>query len=72
MENLRFIIEQLQAGLPVPASFNPHPLQAEWDGFMECHLDADWLLIWRDLPHVVELHRTGRQRQLFKGKLKKA
>jgi len=31
----------------VPDSYNPHELEREFAGHMECHIEEDWLLVWK-------------------------
>ena len=37
----------LDPGLPLPPEYLDHPLQGSWDGYRECHIGGDWLLIYR-------------------------
>ena len=34
----------------LPESYNSHMLEREYAGYYECHMEDDWLLIWK---HVV-------------------
>lgn len=65
-ETLEYVLEFLAESKPLPEIFRDHALHGEWAGFRECHLDADWLLIYRLKPEQVVLHRTGTHRQMFK------
>lgn len=65
-ETLEYVFLLLQAGRPLPEAFREHPLSGEYAGFMECHVDADWLLIYRVRRDRVVFHRTGTHRQLFR------
>jgi len=67
-ETLEYVFELLQAGKSLPEAFREHSLAAGFAGFKECHVDADWLLIYRVLRHRVVLHRTGRHRDLFRAR----
>ena len=44
-----------------------HPLHNNWEGFRECHITPDWLLIYRvfDEKLVLSLTRTGLHSGLF-------
>ena len=46
-------------------SFREHALRDELAGLTECHLDADWLLVYRVTADEVVLHRTGTHRDVF-------
>jgi mRNA interferase YafQ len=53
---------------PVRATqFKNHPLKSNWKGFLECHIEPDWLLIYRlnEDKEVLELARTGSHSELF-------
>jgi len=30
----------------LPPTYRPHKLSGNYDGFWECHIKGDWLLIW--------------------------
>lgn len=40
-------------------------LPSEWEGFLECHIESDWLLIYDVNGEVVILVRTGTHEDLF-------
>ncbi len=42
--------------------------EADFAGLKECHIDADWLLIYRVLRRRVVFHRTGTHRDLFRAR----
>ena len=50
-------------------AYRDHSLKGNWKGYRECHIDADWLLIYRveNEGHMCELVliRTGNHDQLF-------
>jgi mRNA interferase YafQ len=65
-ETLEYVFRLLQSGRSLPAAFREHPLAGEYAGFTECHLDADWLLVYRVKRNRIVFHRTGTHRQLFR------
>lgn len=65
-ELVAYAVELLGEGKPLPASFKLHPLEHDWAGFMEFHLDGDWLVIYRERGGEIWLHRTGTHADLFK------
>jgi mRNA interferase YafQ len=67
-QTLEYVLALLQAGKPLPEAFREHPLERDFAGFTECHMDADWLLIYRVLRHRIVLHRTGTHRDLFRSR----
>jgi len=59
-------VKLLLEGRPLPPSMRPHILSGDWKGFHECHLEPDWLLIWRRTDDALILVRTGSHSDLFK------
>jgi len=71
VETLRGIVDILKKGEPIPKEYKPHQLQGEWNNFMECHIDDNYLLIWFDREgDVIRLVRLGSHSELF-GKRRK-
>ena len=54
------IIRKLSYGETLPEENRDHPLSGNWTGFRECHIQPDWLLIYRfdDDVLVLTLTRT--------------
>jgi len=42
-----------------------HELKGNWRGYRECHLEPDWLLIYKVEGDTVRLSRTGSHSDLF-------
>ena len=61
------ILELLKNEQPIPEENNPHMLKGEYAGYMECHIEGDFLLIWFD-PNsdIIDLVRLGTHSELFK------
>lgn len=60
------ILILLQKNKSLPLSARPHKLTGNWNGFWECHIESDWLLIYTVDEDAVELIRTGTHADLFK------
>ena len=45
------IINMLANDDPLPAKHHDHALTGNWDGFRECHITPDWLLVYRKLDN---------------------
>ncbi len=60
-------IRMLAAGKELPPKFRDHNLSGRWAGFRECHIEPDWLLIYRidDTTVTLVLARTGSHSDLF-------
>lgn len=63
------LLESVIDTLAIPASLPPankdHPLSGNWMGFQECHIQGDWLLIYRIDGNNLYLTRTGTHSDLF-------
>ena len=58
----------LQEKGSLPANYSPHRLKGQFAGCWECHLEPDWLLVWRQNDTILELVfvDTGTHSDLFK------
>lgn len=67
-EKLKFIIKLLANQQPLPPEYKDHELIGNFKGFRECHVQNDWLLIYK-IYHselVLSLERTDTHADLFK------
>lgn len=61
-----FIDQYLRTGATIPEKYRPHPLQGVYSGYMECHIEGDFLLIWIDeTANLIKLIRVGSHSELF-------
>lgn len=65
IEELIAAVELLAETGDLPRGYNPHPLSGEWQGVLECHIEANWLLIYAVSHDEILLIRTGTHRDLF-------
>ena len=67
IELLEKIVELLAMGEALPEKNRDHELSGNWDGHRECHIQPDWLLVYRieDNVLVLTLTRTGTHCDLF-------
>ena len=65
LESLQNVIKILQSGDNLPQEYKPHLLKGKYSGYMECHIEPDWLLIWKADSKAVYLTRTGTHPDLF-------
>ena len=56
----------LAAGEPLPPEYLDHELRGEWDGYRECHIGGDFLLIYRIDGDLVVFVRAGTHNDLFR------
>lgn len=62
---LRELILLLAEGKPLPARYQDHPLAGDWKHYRDCHLEPDWLLIYKIDGDDLYLVRTGTHSDLF-------
>jgi len=55
----------LQSGSRLPARCHPHALRGNWAGHWDCHIEPDWLLLYRITERELVLVRTGTHAELF-------
>ncbi len=60
------VIDLLLSGKPLPGNCDDHPLVREWEGYRECHIEANWLLIYKIVNNRLYLVRTGTHEYLFR------
>lgn len=68
IEKLDNVIKLLAEGETLPPIYKDHNLAGFWKGFKECHIEPDWLLIYRlsEDKQILVLSRTGTHSDLFK------
>ena len=64
---LKDVLKKLAAGEPLPEKNMDHMLFGDYKGHRECHINSDWLLIYRivEKQSVVSLISTGSHSDLF-------
>lgn len=64
---LESVIAVLAMGDGLPIKNRDHALTGEWSGYRECHIQPDWLLVYRVDQNVLvlTLTRTGTHSDLF-------
>jgi len=65
LDKLETIVNLLQEQAPLPARRRPHLLRGNWAGHWDCHVEPDWLLLYRVTGKELILVRTGSHAELF-------
>lgn len=67
LNKLGDIVEKLANKEVLEEKFRDHELAGLYKGFRECHIEPDWLLIYRYIEGVLvlSLSRTGSHSDLF-------
>lgn len=63
---LAAVIDTLAIPAPLPPINKNHGLSGNWAGFQECHIQSDWLLIYRIDGNDLYLTRTGTHSDLLR------
>lgn len=65
LSKLQSVIILLVEEEPLDEQYRDHALVGNWRGFRECHIQPDWLLIYRVEENELQLARTGSHADLF-------
>ncbi len=67
LNKLKEVITLLANGEPLPPKNKDHQLKGNYKGHRECHIEPDWLLIYKiqDDMLILTLVRTGSHSKLF-------
>ena len=65
LQKLKNVIDILICPEPLPPKNRDHALTGDWVGWRDCHLEPDWLLIYKVVPEELLLGRTGTHSDLF-------
>lgn len=67
LELLQKVISLLSEHGKLPQEYRPHILSGKYAGIWECHIQADWLLIWQQDNNklILLLLDTGTHSDLF-------
>ena len=69
-KKLGAVIALLRQDLPLPDKNRDHALSGNWAGFRDCHIEPDWLLIYKKAKNeqgtdTLFLEATGTHSDLF-------
>jgi mRNA interferase YafQ len=66
MAKMRELLLLLVREEPLPPQYKDHPLSGDWKRFRDCHLEPDWILIYKVEGDDLYLVRTGTHSDLFR------
>ena len=68
MNKLQEILALLADEKPLDARHRNHPLHGSLEGYFDCHIEPDWILIYKidKQENCLKLARTGSHSELFK------
>lgn len=65
VEKLKEVLAALINEEPLAERYRDHPLKGNYKNRRECHLEPDWLLIYKLNDDDIIFERTGRHSDLF-------
>ena len=65
LSKLTAVITTLADENPLESHYRDHALVGNWKGYRECHIQPDWLLIYRVENDELQLARSGSHANLF-------
>jgi mRNA interferase YafQ len=65
-EKIKLVIIALVKEQPLDPKQKDHPLTGNYRGFRDCHIEPDWVMIYRIKEDTLYLERTGTHSDLFK------
>jgi mRNA interferase YafQ len=66
LNKLQELVKLLIAEEPLEEKYRDHSLTGNWADSRDCHIEPDWLLIYRIADSTLYLERTGSHSDLFK------
>ena len=60
------VIKQLQLGKALPEKYVDHSLSGNWQGYRDCHVKPDLVLIYKVDNTSLKLARIGTHSELFR------
>lgn len=52
-------------GMPIPAKYKDHALTGDWQGFRDCHIKNDLVLIYKLEGDILHLARLNTHSEIF-------
>ena len=65
MSKIKDVIEDLINEKPLAAKHKNHKLKGDFVGYWECHIEPDWLLVYKKDNRHIYFARTGTHSDLF-------
>ena len=62
---IEFVIKELASSKVLDQKYKDHQLSGRWKEHRDCHIEPDWILIYRLTPNSIVLERTGSHSELF-------
>jgi len=66
MEFLKEVVKLLLEGVPLPKKYHDHALSGNLQGNRECHIEDNWLLMYKSSETEIILIKTGSHDDFYK------
>jgi len=66
IDKIKIVIRKLINEEPLESNYKDHKLSGNYQGRRECHIEPDWLLIYKLEDINIIFERTGSHSDLFK------
>lgn len=66
LRKFKEVVSIIAEGESLEVRHRDHPLSGNWSGSRDCHIEPDWILIYRVDGENLFLERTGSHSDLFK------
>jgi len=65
IDKLKTVINLLFDKEKLDSKYKDHKLTGKYKQFRDCHIEPDWILIYKTTTDVLTLYRTGSHSELF-------
>jgi mRNA interferase YafQ len=65
LTKIQKVMERILSAQPLPVKHKDHGLSGSYGGRRECHVEPDWLLIYKPIEGCIICERTGTHADLF-------
>jgi mRNA interferase YafQ len=66
ISQLEIVIEKLLNNEQLDIKYRDHKLVGKWKNYRDCHIEPDWILIYKLTDIALFLERTGSHSDLFR------
>ena len=66
ISQLEIVIEKLLNNEQLDIKYRDHKLVGKWKNYRDCHIEPDWILIYKLTDITLFLERTGSHSDLFR------
>ncbi|MBM3236419.1 type II toxin-antitoxin system YafQ family toxin [Candidatus Poribacteria bacterium] len=65
-EKIKDVIRKLINEEKLDERYKDHPLRGDYKGCRDCHIESDWILLYRIYENQIQFLRTGTHSDLFR------